>query len=150
MSNIIDTEIKHSTLIKAPIGKVYDAFTTSEGLDSWFTFGAKVERKPGGWIYFRWSPEKSDITDGVIEDEGPVVEVEINKKFVFRWSPDNKMYTTTVEMIFEETDKGVKVTVREKGFQDTPEGRKAQLSCATGWGEALTMVKFYLEHGVNY
>jgi uncharacterized protein YndB with AHSA1/START domain len=150
MSNIIDEVIEHSTLIKAPIDKVYDSITTSEGLDSWFTNGAEVERKPGGWIYFRWTSERSEITEGIIEDEGPVIEVEIPKKFVFQWSPDNKMYTTTVELTFEEFEVGTRITVREEGFQETPEGRKAMIGCATGWGEALTMLKFYLEHGVTY
>jgi hypothetical protein len=24
------------------------------------------------------------------------------------------------------------------------------ISCATGWGEALTLLKFHLEHGLRY
>jgi hypothetical protein len=24
------------------------------------------------------------------------------------------------------------------------------IGCATGWGEALTLLKFYLEHGLTY
>ena len=38
----------------------------------------------------------------------------------------------------------------EHGYQDTPSGRLAFADCATGWGEALKLLKFYLEHGVKY
>ncbi|MCG3226217.1 MAG: SRPBCC domain-containing protein [Candidatus Heimdallarchaeota archaeon] len=150
MTRIIDVDIVHSTLIRAPIEKVFDAISTGEGLDSWFTQGAKVERKLGGSIYFRWEGERTDITEGTIEDGGPVLEVERPTCFVFQWSPDNNSYLTTVELNFKEEEKGTRVSIKEKGFHDTPEGRKAMIGCSTGWGEALTMMKYYLEHGVKY
>lgn len=150
MSSIIDVDIVHSTLVRAPIEKVYDSITTGKGLDSWFTQGANVDRKSGGSIYFRWDGERSDIAKGVIEDGGPILEVEKPTRFVFQWSPDNNTYFTTVELTFKEEKKGTRVTVKEGGFQDTLEGRKALIGCSTGWGEALTMMKYYLEHGIKY
>jgi uncharacterized protein YndB with AHSA1/START domain len=150
MTKIFDTEIIHSTLIKAPIEKVYDALTTSEGLDSWFTQGAEVDRKPGGKIHFRWKTERADVTGGIIEDGGPILEVNRPTHFAFQWHPDNKSYATTVHFKLEEDEKGTIVIVQEHGFENTPKGRKALIGCATGWGEAITMVKFYLEHGITY
>ena len=150
MNKIFDTEIIHSTIIKAPIEKVYDALTTGEGLDSWFTTGAKVDRKPGGKIYFRWETQRADVQGGIIEDGGPILEVDKPNHFAFQWHPDNPNYTTNVHLKFEEIDEGTIVIVQEHGFHDTPKGRKAMIGCATGWGEALTMLKFYLEHGVKY
>lgn len=150
MNSIIDIDIVHSTLIRAPIEEVYDAITTGEGLDSWFTQGAKVNRRVGGEIYFRWNGERTDITEGIIEDGGPILEVEKPIRFIFQWSPDNNSYFTTVELTFKEESKGTRVTVRERGFQDTPKGRKALVGCSTGWGEALTMMKYFLEYGVKY
>jgi hypothetical protein len=46
--------VSHSTLIHAEIGVVYDALTTSRGLDAWFTQGATVDPRPGGEIHFQW------------------------------------------------------------------------------------------------
>jgi hypothetical protein len=42
------------------------------------------------------------------------------------------------------------VHLTEKGYTNTPGGRRNMLECASGWGEALTLLKFYLEHGVTY
>jgi len=150
MTQIMDVEVVHSTLVRAPIEKVYDSITTGEGLDSWFTQGASVDRRPGGKIHFRWDGERTAITEGIIEDGGPILEAIRPSSFVFQWSPDNNTYYTTVELVFKEEEKGTRVTVKESGFQDTLEGRKALIGCSTGWGEALTMLKYYLEHGVKY
>ncbi len=150
MTEIFDTEIIHSTIIKASIEKVYDAISTAEGLDEWFTTGAEVSRKIGGQIQFRWTTERADVQDGVIEDGGPITEVDRPNHFAFQWHPDNESYATTVHLKFEEDERGTIVNVQEYGFEDTPRGRKVLLGCATGWGEALTMVKFYLEHGIVY
>ena len=150
MDELINIKVEHSTLIRAPKETVFDAITTGKGLDDWFTDGARVERKKGGWIKFRWTEERTHVTEGIIEDGGPVIEVDIPNRFVFQWSPDNPNYKTTVTLTFREVTDGTLVKVEEEGFHDTPEGKKAQIGCATGWGEALTLLKFYLEHGVKY
>jgi uncharacterized protein YndB with AHSA1/START domain len=36
------------------------------------------------------------------------------------------------------------------GYPDTPEGWEQHMSCSTGWGEALTLLKYYVEHGLRY
>lgn len=59
-------------------------------------------------------------------------------------------YATTVEIDFEPAEGGTVVRVREFGYQDTPSGLKAMLNCAGVWGEALTLMKFYVEHGIRY
>jgi hypothetical protein len=33
---------------------VYDGIATAEGLDGWFTSGARIEARPGDEIFFRW------------------------------------------------------------------------------------------------
>ena len=142
---IFDMPILHKTLIKAPREKVYDAMTTAEGLDGWFTKGSTVDRKPGGKIIFRWKdwgPEKQNS-----EAEAPIVEVKVPERFVFKWWED---HYTTIEMDFEETKEGTIVTVKEYGYQYNEEGHRRCLECATGWGEALTLLKFYVEHGIRY
>ncbi|OGO31065.1 MAG: hypothetical protein A2136_07240 [Chloroflexi bacterium RBG_16_54_11] len=142
------TEIHHSTFIRAEPQRVYNALTTPEGLDAWFTTGASVEAHEGGEIVFRWKDWGPDhIND---EDGGPVLETVYPRRFVFQWHPDLPEYTTTVEINITPAEGGTIISLREHGFADTPSARTALMNCATGWGEALTLLKFYLEYGVVY
>lgn len=68
--------------------------------------------------------------------------------FIFQWGSDGK--ETTIRIELAPADKGTVVTLSEDGYEDTPEGRAMIVECAAGWGEAMTLLKFYLEHGVVY
>jgi len=148
MAKMIEERISHSALIRAAPERVYDAIATAEGLDGWFTTGATVDARPGGEIRFRWKDWGPDHFTG--EDGGPVLEAKRPERFIFKWSPDSSSYATTVEINFEPVAEGTVVRVVEYGYEDTPSGRKKMLDCASGWGEALTLLKFYVEHGVRY
>jgi uncharacterized protein YndB with AHSA1/START domain len=148
MNSEDDLVIQHATLIHARIEHVYDAFTSADGLDGWFTSGALVDPRPGGFILFRWvdwGPEHINAEDG-----GPVLEATPPTRLVFRWHPDEPSYTTTVEVDFKPIGEDTIVSLVEHGYHDTRSGRTACLNCATGWGEALTLLKFYAEHGLRY
>ena len=145
---LIPQSIRHATFVRAMPEKTYDAIATREGLDGWFTVGAEVEARPGGHIRFNWvdwGPDKVTASD-----EGPVLDAERGKKFVFQWHPDNNEYATTVTIEFKEVKGGTNVYLQEDGFKDTFDGLKAMMECATGWGEALTLMKYYVEHGLRY
>ena len=142
---IFKSPIIHKVLIRAPREQVYNAMTTANGLDGWFTTGAKINRQVGGILTFvwkDWGPDK--VTDSV---DCPILEVNIPERFVFQWWED---HYTTVEMNFLENIEGTVVQLKESGYADTPEGHRRCLECATGWGEALTLLKFYVEHGLRY
>jgi uncharacterized protein YndB with AHSA1/START domain len=150
MTKPLDVEIKQVTLIRASPEKVYDAIATGEGLDAWFTSGSFVDARPGGRIKFvwkDWGPDKYTT-----ESDGPVLEAERGKRFVFQWNPDhgNPKLATTIEINFEPVDEGTVVRLREFGHEDTPTSRAALAECAAGWGEAITLMKFYVEHGITY
>lgn len=145
---IHNLEVKHSTYIRNDAHRIYAALTTSEGLDSWFTTGSKVNAAPGGEILFRWVNWGPDhIT---VEDTGLVVEAIPVERFIFQWHPDTPDYATTVEVNITSAEDGTIVRLREYGFADSESGLAAMLNCATGWGEALTLLKFYLEYGAHY
>jgi uncharacterized protein YndB with AHSA1/START domain len=142
-------EIRHSVFIRAPREKVWAACTTAEGLDGWWgTRGSEVDLRPGGKITLRWrdwGAEKDINCDG----DGIVDEVIPLERLVYRWgeSPDTM---TTVEFDLEEREGGTLLRVREYGFAPTQKGRKSFEGNSIGWGEAATLVKFYVEHGVSY
>jgi uncharacterized protein YndB with AHSA1/START domain len=147
-ADLIDDEIRHSTFMRAPAEVAYDAIATAQGLDAWFTTGAQVDARPQGSIRFRWVEFGPDRVSA--EDGGPVLEATRPVRFVFQWHPDHGDYATTVEIDFEAADRGTVVRLRESGFRDTPEGLRAMLDCSTGWGEAMTLWKYYVEHGISY
>ncbi len=148
MTNLIREQITKSTFIRASREKVYDAMTMAAGLNGWFTTGAMVDARPGGEIRFRWKDWGPDHV--TTEDGGPILEAQRPERFVFQWHPDNSSYATTVEINFEQAEHGTVIRLREHGYEDTSSGRKAMLACAGGWGEALTLLKFYLEHDLKY
>ena len=147
---LIDTVIVQRTLIRGDIKKIFMLVTTSEGLNQWFTSESFVANSPGGRIYFKWTSDRNNITQGIIEDEGKVLEIESPYHFKFNWHPDNSSYATTVTYELSESSTGILVSVSEFGFHNTESGRKALMGCATGWGEAITLLKFYVEHGITY
>lgn len=144
----IDEKVRVTILVRATPGRVYDAIATAEGLDAWFTTGATVDARPGGHIHFRWRDWGFDKYTG--ENGGPVLEARRPERFVFQWKVDTDSYNTTVEFDFEPVEQGTVVRLVEYSYEDTPTGLKDMLARASGWGEALTLMKFYVEHGVKY
>jgi uncharacterized protein YndB with AHSA1/START domain len=92
-----------------------------------------------------WGPDHITAEDG-----GLVLEAIPVERFIFQWHPDTPDYATTVEINIASAEDGTIVRLREYGFADSESGLDAVLNCAAGWGEALTLLKFYLEHGVHY
>lgn len=137
----LDLEIKHSMFIRAPREKVYDAFATADGLDAWFTRGAHVDLRPGGAMLFRfvdWGPE-NDINT---QFPGRVIEAKRPERLVFEWGDSGKESTVEIDLL--ERAGGTLVRLREHGFRDI----RSLIGNASGWGEALTLSKFWLEHGI--
>jgi len=136
-------EATHKEFIRAPREKVYDAFATTDGLNAWFTEGGSVDARPGGTMVFKfveWGPDKINS-----QFPGRVLEARRPERFVFQWGIEKPETTTTVELTFEERDGGTVVQVREHGFADV----KNALGNSAGWGEALTLAKFWVERGLS-
>lgn len=138
--------IQYNTYIDAAPGKVYDTLTTASGWDAWFTQGAQVDATPGGTMLFRWANFKVDRYTG--ESGGPVLEAEAPRRFVFQWTPGDS--TTTIAFDLEPLGSGTVVSVKEWGHTTSQNDLAALVECAAGWGEALTLLKMYLEHGITY
>lgn len=138
--------IQHRTFINVSPNVVYGTLTTGEGWDAWFTQGTTVEAKPGGQIHFRFKDFGPDhIT---LEDGGTVLEALPYEKFVFQWTPGES--TTTISFTLTSLGGGTLVTVLESGYTRSEQDLKAFGDCAVGWGEAMTLLKYYLEHGITY
>lgn len=138
--------IRHVTFIRVPPKRVYETLTSGEGWDAWFTAGTAVDPRPGGTITLRWrdfGPDHSTLEDG-----GPVLASDPARRFAFRWSPGDT--PTTVDIRLSRCGRGTRVELTESGHAHSKKDLEALVGCAAGWGEALTLLKFFLEHGVTY
>lgn len=140
--SIFPTPIIHKVLIKSDRKTVFDNMTTAKGLDGWFTNGAVVDNSKIIFKWVNWGVDKVNT-----QAFCPIVEIKDPERFVFKWWED---HFTTVEMDFVEVEEGTVVNVKEYGYADTLEGHRRCLECAVGWGEALTLLKFFCEHGLGY
>lgn len=138
--------IRYSTYIAAPPDRVWDTLTTAAGWDAWFTRGAEVDARPGGHIAFRWRNFGAERYTG--QDGGPVLEAVPPRRFVFQWTPGDT--TTTVAFEVSPRGTGTLVMVTEWGHTTSAADLEALVQCAAGWGEALTLLKVYLEQGITY
>lgn len=145
-----ELRIRCKTYVHAPPRCVWQAVATAKGLDGWFTDGAQANVRPCGHIHFRWrdwGPDRVN-TDAYC----PVLEAQRPSRLVFQWSPvaDAPDHATTIEMDLEGRGRGTVVHLTDRGYPLTPAGLRAYNECAVGWGEALTLLKFFVEHGLRY
>ena len=144
----ISVPISHLTWIAVPPSRVFETLTTAKGWDAWFTKGTTLDLEVGGQIKLRWEDWGAEKITG--EDGGPILGFEKGKMFSFQWNPQGEEYPTTVTFTLEADGNGTLLYVKDEGYLDTPEGIEAFGYCAAGWGEALTLLKFYLERGEVY
>jgi uncharacterized protein YndB with AHSA1/START domain len=148
MKRIADEKVSCSILVRSTPERVYDALATAAGLNAWFTTESLIEPPPNGKLYFYWKDWGVDHYTG--ESHGAVIEAIRPERFVFQWPVDIGSYHTTVAINFEPTGEGTVVKLIESGYQENADKLQNMLNRATGWGEALTLMKFYVEHGVTY
>lgn len=146
MADLFDGKVRQRTYIAAPIGKVYDTITDAKEWDTFFTTGMELEPHPSGKCNFAWKDWGPDFY--TLTAPGKVIEAVRPHRFVFQWGSEGKETTVRFELSAERG--GTVVTLTEDGYRDTPDGRAIILECASGWGEALTLLKFYIEHGIVY
>ena len=124
----------------------YDTLTSAAAWDSFFTTGMELDPTPGGICSFSWKdwgPDKCTL-----KVPGKVIEAVRPERFVFQWGSEGS--ATTISIDLEEVDGGTVLTLSEEGYEDTPNGLAMMLECASGWGEAVTLLKYYIEHGIVY
>ncbi|WP_168209153.1 SRPBCC family protein [Agromyces intestinalis] len=135
-------DIEASTLVKAPIDDVFTAIASSEGWDKWFTNGTTIEPRVDGIVHLVWTDVGPDREH--MEDRGRVLAYAPPFRFEFTWGQPESVVTVTLSS----RDDGTLVELTERGIP--AEEAERFVSCAVGWGEALTLMKFWVEHGVTY
>lgn len=146
MSKCQTPPIRHSVYIEASPVKVFGTLTTADGWNAWFTQETTIDLKMGGTVMLRW--RDWGVDHDTVEDGGEITSLVPNKHFAFRWHRTGK--PTTVSFELEELGSGTRLTVMDNGYGSTEQDLRICLGCAAGWGEAMMMLKVYLEHGIVY
>jgi uncharacterized protein YndB with AHSA1/START domain len=146
VEELVVPDISVSTYINVPPKKVFEHISTGVGWDAWFTTGTTVDLSPGGQMVLRWRDWGVKHID--YEANCPIIEIDPPNKFVYQWTSGECQ--TTITLTCAPMGEGTKFSVMETGYMPTEEGLWGFMDCSTGWGEAITLLKFYLEHGVTY
>ena len=140
--------IRQRTFIAASPEKVYDTITSADDWNRFFTTGMTLEPQPGGKCVFSWKDWGPDFY--TTEADGDVTLAERPHRFAFQWYTCGRENPTTITFNLEKAFGGTVLTIEESGHPDNDTGRAMIVDCAAGWGEAATLLKFYIEHGVIY
>ncbi len=143
----IDVPIEVKVLIHAPIENVYQTLTTSEGWDAWFTTGMTLDLSKKEDFEFVWKDWGVDHISTKVRAK--VKSYSDNQHFSFYWNYGLHNGPTLVCIEMKDTVKGVIIKLTETGYPDSNEGCAMLVDCSTGWGEALTLLKFYLEKNIS-
>ena len=135
--------IERTLQIAHPLGAVWTALTTAEGLGTWFGNEASIDLRPGGSARLSWtSGDTADIRIERVEE--PTV-------FGFTWRiyglPADDPRRTYVEFTLEPVSGGTRLTVVESGFAQLPDDvhSKAFDGNTEGWTNELGELVAYLD-----
>ncbi|WP_338786405.1 SRPBCC family protein [Metabacillus sp. FJAT-53654] len=127
--------------ILKPANVVFEAFVDPTKIGN-FWFSSSSERWESGKTIIL----KYDIYQAVAQIN--VMEVEQNKKIVFKWGEAEEEHVVTISL--KETNSGTIIEIIEEGFQENdPELINKMIDNKEGWVFMLTCLKAYLEFGVN-
>jgi uncharacterized protein YndB with AHSA1/START domain len=143
--------IECSAIVPAPPEKVWDAFTTTEGVKSWMVALADIDMKIGGL----WKTKYRNV--GTLGDEGTIVNEVLSydpgRMFSIRIHtppkgfPFMKSYKEMWTVVyFEAAGEGrTKVTCRGHGFTDEEESKKLRSFFEGGNRQTLEMLAKHFE-----
>lgn len=144
----LDVKIHIKVAIKASSENIYPLITTAKGWDSWFTRGTVFNLEKKGEVLFSW---KNWGADKVTESEKATVQdFDQNRYLQFDWNYFIPGGPTNVEILLTRHSEFTIVEVIQTGFPNNKEGLSMYGQCSSGWSEALTLLKIYVEHGISY
>jgi uncharacterized protein YndB with AHSA1/START domain len=133
--------VKGVQIVRAGAGRVWEALTTAAGLEAWFA--TRVLASLPESIHLRWKEWGAGKYTGDarwdIEAAAP------RKALVFNWVSHPSHGRTRVAITLEPRGPITVVRVEETGFLDV----QGALDNSGGWGEALVLLKVWLEHGID-
>ena len=128
--------------IMKPAHEVFNAFIEPEQMANfWFSSGSEkmAEGKTITWRYEEYNAEV----------ELKVVEIQEDKKIVFKWGPAEGEHTVTITLTEVDNTTTI-IEVNETGWNENdPELIHQVVNNKEGWVYMLSCLKAYLENGIS-
>jgi len=142
--------LNKAAIIGAPVAEVWKAWTTSEGIQSFFAPEAFVEAKPMGKFWIHMNPYAAPGLKGA--DDMVVLAVQEGKMISFTWNapphmPEVRGQRTYVTVRMKAlNEKETEVTLFHGGWGDGGQWDDAYKYFDTAWGKVLSnMQKRFIE-----
>lgn len=128
--------------IEKPANEVFEAFVDPAHIKNfWFSSSARWEQGKAVTLRYEEYDAQTDIE---------LIEVETNKKIVFRWGGVGEAGNIVTISLDELDSSSTIIEVREEGFrEDDDELMSNLLDNKGGWVYMLTCLKGYLEFGIT-
>jgi len=130
-------DIRHEFPIDAPAGTVFDAVSTPEGLDQWWTQTSTGSPELGSTYDLSFGPGYA--WQGIVQRAVPNTEFELQ---IVTDDPDWR--DTKVGFVLEETEGRTTVRFHNTGWPEENDHFRVSTYC---WAMYLRILKRYLEHG---
>jgi uncharacterized protein YndB with AHSA1/START domain len=135
-----ERRIMKEALVAAPVEAVWKAWTTSEGIVSFFAPEAKVEARPDGPFELYMNPYAPPGMKGA--DDMRVMAVQENKLLSFTWNapphlPEARAQRTFVTVRLQPHGTGTVVRINHNGWGDGGQWDQAYDYFDKAWGSVL-------------
>lgn len=143
----IDKEV----LVAAPIGEVWKAWTTRDGIVSFMAPDAEIDARPGGAFHVHFDPLAAPGMKGA--DDMRYMALQPPTLLSFDWNapphlPQARAQRTFVVVRLQEVDgKSTRVTLHHTGWGDGGEWDQAHAYFDRAWGGVLASLKKRFDSG---
>jgi uncharacterized protein YndB with AHSA1/START domain len=144
-------ELRREAVVDAKLEDVWQAWTTEEGVKTFFTPQARIELERGGAYEMYFMPDAPEGTRG---SEGcKFVEIVPNKRLVFTWNfpptiPSIRNEKTEVSLDFSAVNQEqTRVSIVHKGFKEGDDWDKGYKYFEDAWTLVLERLKYRFSEG---
>jgi uncharacterized protein YndB with AHSA1/START domain len=126
--------------VSVPVERAFDAMTNPEELENWMAPLRQVDDR----TFRTEAPLDLDLGQIVVE------EYEVNRRLRYVEPHEGRSFTTEVTVVFEELERGTRITFTRAGFDDGEDWDGLFDATAAGTDETLADLILYLETGVAF
>jgi uncharacterized protein YndB with AHSA1/START domain len=152
-ANSAEPAIELAVIVKAPVSAVWQAWTTSEGITSFFAPEAVVEARPDGAFHIHMDPYAKPGLKGA--DSMQVLAVEPEQLLSFTWNApphlsQARAQRTVVILRFAPEGEATRLTLTHLGWGSSVEWPQAKAYFEKAWPNILKNLQTRFDTGKPY